>query len=301
MLRPRLLALPLAAALLALAPSTLARQDGAPPASPKAPQAPGKKKPGGEGGAPPLLEGPDVELGELFKDAEWGFEFRLPKDMHAWPAERLEAFRKLAIKPEEQRKLPDGKIQKVQIFVFEDERGGSVTIEASEPPVKVESPQALRQLVHDADRRGGLLLADVGKLLQFRARGSRVGFVALREWGERGATATTDRTMLAYLTNLAVSLVVRMNAPKERFADSEAQFSSSLRSFALRENAVKPVSASELAPARESPGFSAPATLASAALLLGMVVLLVQLARGRLRGAPASATASGAGTTAPSR
>ncbi len=236
----------------------------------------------------PFLPIPDnVELGEVFADKEWGFEFRLPKGMRPLP--NMEEWRK-AVAGEEQR-TAEGVVGKVQHYQFVGAGSVNILVRVHEPPVRVDAPSALRRIVNEEDKQRGRPLANYGKLYRVRGSGQRVGFLASRDFGKTPGSVTTHRQSIAYFPGLTRSYLIQYTAEIDAFAALERDFHASLATFAVQDG--KPLKPQDLAPARSTPGFLSGKVLGNLVLLAALLLLLASfLRRSRSRGGGATPTSA---------
>ena len=187
------------------------------------------------------LDPPDVELGEEFRDDDYGFSFRLPKGFELLPDADLQRLRETDIVPEDQLPEVDGKKARVQVWKFENREGANIYVLMNEPPVAIESPTHLRGAINEPDKQRGRPIENVGKLYQFQARGSRIGYMVSREFGIEPGKPTTLTQSIAYLRGTNRSFIVRCTAPKETFADVEGPFQAAMVTFAILRAAIEPL------------------------------------------------------------
>lgn len=221
----------------------------------------------------PFLNLPMLELGDSYADSEFGFEFRLPKGFSVYPD--LDQLRAAQIVPESERLGPDGKPNRVQIFLFQNQTGATILIRANDPAFKIENPAELRNTMSEADTRAGNPTRNVGKLYQFKMRGGDVGFFAEREFGSQLSRQVTHHQYMAYMRSGSRSLLVQFSAPIPEFEAVADPFKACLGSFILREGRL--VEAAKVAEPRRWKGSMNATVLANLGVAMALVSLLVWL------------------------
>jgi hypothetical protein len=198
----------------------------------------------------PLLKVERIDpalAGQRVADERYEFEFVLPAGFRPLPLDQLAAVRTQLVPPLEQRTLPSGAVQQKEVFVYDDGRGSRILIEAYDPPIKILTPNELRQFFVERSSPG-MRLDPSGKVLQFQTR-ARSGYLV--EF-DIGTPAGKLHQYVAYLRAGTRSLFVFMTAPADSFATYRSGFEQSLISFAMREPLA--VEGESLAPNREFEG-----------------------------------------------
>ncbi len=204
----------------------------APTASSQTPEAP---RPDRARTAALKLRPPPVELGEMFKDDEFGFEFRLPKGMSILPPADLAKLRESSIAPKHERTNAEGTVGKIQVWQWFAPDGSNIFLRMHSPPVDVDSPNRLRRVVSEEDRLLGRPVEDVEKLYEFSDRGGRTGFLVTREFGVQPGRPTSFKQHTAYLRGPTRSYLVQFSAPKDRFNELEDDFKAAICTFAIHQ------------------------------------------------------------------
>lgn len=226
--------------------------------------------------ATPLVP-PNVELGEIFGDDEWGFELRLPTGMVPLPPDKMEEMRRMTIAPPEERTDADGNVGKIQVWKFESPTA-AILIRANEPPTKgIDSPIRLRREINEPDRLRGRAVQDHGKLYEFKARGARTGFLVTRDVALEPGRAPSLRQHSAFLRGASRSYILQYMAPLEQFDEQSDDFQAAVCTFAiLQESPAATVGAT---PARAPEGIGSGRFIANVTLAVLLVLLLVYVLR----------------------
>jgi hypothetical protein len=239
------------------------------------------------------VEIPQGNLGEMFHDPTFDFEFRLPASMRPLAAERLDQLRSQLIAPENRHREggDDADRMIVELFVFEDGGTGVLRVRVNRPPVMaIDSPSALRNAVNEPDRLKNRPILNVGEPGKFVTRDGRKGFFVEREFGLDPAGARTHKQATAFLRSGDRSFLVDYTDTIENFESGRADFLAAAGTFAIREG--RTVAIADLVPSR-APARMSTMTIANFALAgLGLVGLAFVLRHNRRRGENAAQSGS---------
>lgn len=263
---------------LVAAPAVLGQpiQPGTPPVAPPTPGQP-------EVQAPFLkVEHFDPALsGDEFQDETWNFGITLPKGFLPVAPAELAAIRKALIPDEAQRKLPSGRTQEKQVFKFADPRGATILVELYDPPLDISSPAKLRAaMLAQFGKSQQLKLTESGKLLQFNARGNRIG--AFCEFDLTGAQIQPTHQYIAYLRAGSRGALAILSAPQAIFPDYATPFQQAITRISLRD--PKSETTAQAAAKTEARKFSGES---NTFMILGNVALIVVVLLGAFRGSRA--------------
>jgi hypothetical protein len=227
---------------------------------------------------------PQGSLGEMFRDAPFDFEFRVPARMRPVAADRLEQLRAQMIPAELRHRAEDGTERRVvELFQFDDGVTGVLRIRIHRPPVlTIDSPSSLRFAVNEPDRLKGLPLENIGDPGQFLTRDGRNAYFVERELGIDPAGPRTHKQGTAFLRSKDRSFLVDYTDTIAAYDAGRDDFLAALGTFAIREG--RTVAIEDLVPAR-APEKMSTATIANLALaVVGLVGLVFVLRQSRRRG-----------------
>jgi hypothetical protein len=217
--------------------------------------------------------------GDEFEDPAWEFSIRPPKGLLAVDPATMAKIREAMIPPEDKRRLPSGAVQKMQVHKFEDPRGATLLVQLFDPPLNVNSPSDLRSAILANFSGKQTKLEPSGKLLQFRARGNRVGFLC--EFDITANAMLPSHQYVAAIRGGSRTALLFLTAPQSIFGEYTTAFQQAVTQVSLRDSSVE---------SAEAPAFAATKFegARNTLTILGNLALIIVVSLGIWRASRAS-------------